>query len=74
MSTSLINSIKVEPYWNVNDKMLEKIDSTNKIKVEPYWNVNLKNELTALNKSLIKVEPYWNVNFFYSSKVSIPFI
>ena len=54
--------------------MLEKIDSTNKIKVEPYWNVNLKNELTALNKSLIKVEPYWNVNFFYSSKVSIPFI
>ena len=35
-----VNSIKVEPYWNVNLKQNEVQQHRKEIKVEPYWNVN----------------------------------
>ena len=54
--------IKVEPYWNVNRKLIIKCCNNNVIKVEPYWNVNLHLHLTLVVSVSIKVEPYWNVN------------
>ena len=54
--------IKVEPYWNVNNKEAMELKITNFIKVEPYWNVNFSKRDNDLCVIDIKVEPYWNVN------------
>ena len=34
------DTIKVEPYWNVNFSKSTKVALQKHIKVEPYWNVN----------------------------------
>ena len=34
------SSIKVAPYWNVNDKSPKLKKEPSNIKVAPYWNVN----------------------------------
>ena len=54
--------IKVEPYWNVNDRNQRTLSNIKKIKVEPYWNVNEYKNFKQRVLNQIKVEPYWNVN------------
>ena len=40
--------IKVEPYWNVNDRITFPCRKLSAIKVEPYWNVNFFSKCNGL--------------------------
>ena len=60
-----LNSIKVEPYWNVKGTQRAEYTNILLIKVEPYWNVK-ELSLNANQYIGIKVEPYWNVKLLYS--------
>ena len=54
--------IVVAPYWNVNDTVLNMVDTIVSIVVAPYWNVNFDFFATYLQYPFIVVAPYWNVN------------
>ena len=46
--------IKVEPYWNVNDRITFPCRKLSAIKVEPYWNVNAKGYYDGLKQGKLK--------------------
>ena len=54
--------IKIETYWNVNDKVRTILGLDKTIKIETYWNVNSFLFFASNHRAVIKIETYWNVN------------